>query len=100
MGAPLLDLTWDGGRARELDLAVVENGLEVGFDAALAREGRAGGWWCSCGRQTPRPCSRRSSSAGGRSIRGATSAIDPARRPVVMSFRARRRHTGHERNHR
>ena len=42
MGAPLLDLTWDGGQARELDLAVVESGLEVGFDAALIGEGRAG----------------------------------------------------------
>ena len=42
MGASLLDLTWDGGQARELDLTVVEQGLEIGFDAALLAEGRAG----------------------------------------------------------
>jgi hypothetical protein len=42
MGASLLDLTWDGGQARELDLAVVERGLEIGFDAALLGEGREG----------------------------------------------------------
>ena len=42
MGTSLLDLTWDGGRTRELDLAVVEQGLQVGFDATLLAEGRAG----------------------------------------------------------
>ena len=42
MGVPLLDLTWDSGRATELDLKVVEAGLEVGFDAALVAAGRAG----------------------------------------------------------
>ena len=42
MGVPLLDLTWDSGRATELDLKVVEHGLEVGFDAALMEEGRGG----------------------------------------------------------
>ena len=42
MGASLIDLTWDGGRAGELDLAVVEHGLEIGFDAALLADGREG----------------------------------------------------------
>ena len=42
MGASLLDLTWDSGRARDLDLVVREHGLEIGFDAALIAEGRAG----------------------------------------------------------
>ena len=42
MGTSLLDLTWDGGKASELDLNVVEQGLEIGFDAALVEEGRAG----------------------------------------------------------
>ena len=42
MGASLLDLTWDGGQARELDLEVVERGLQIGFDAALVADGRAG----------------------------------------------------------
>ena len=42
MGVPLLDLTWDDGRARELDLAVGEHGLSVGFDAGLVGEGREG----------------------------------------------------------
>jgi hypothetical protein len=42
MGVPLVDLTWDSGQARELDVAVVEHGLQIGFDAALLAEGRAG----------------------------------------------------------
>lgn len=42
MGAPLLDLTWDGGRPRELDLEAVEKGLEIGFDADLIEPGRKG----------------------------------------------------------
>ena len=42
MGAPLLDLTWDGGQASELDLAVVKHGLQIGFDAALLADGHAG----------------------------------------------------------
>ena len=42
MGDPLIDVTWDSGRARELDLAVTEQGLEIGFDGALIAEGRSG----------------------------------------------------------
>jgi hypothetical protein len=42
MGVSLIDLTWDSGQARELNLVVVERGLEVGFDAALLAQGRAG----------------------------------------------------------
>ena len=42
MGVPLVDVTWDSGQARELDLAAVEHGLQVGFDAARFAEGRAG----------------------------------------------------------
>jgi hypothetical protein len=42
MGVPLLDVAWDDGRARELELAVVERGLEIGFDTGLVAEGQAG----------------------------------------------------------
>jgi hypothetical protein len=42
MGAPLIDVTWDSGDARKLDVAVVEHGLEVAFDAAELMEGRSG----------------------------------------------------------
>ena len=42
MGELLVDATWDSGRARALDLAVVERGLEVGFDAGLVADGREG----------------------------------------------------------
>ena len=42
MGVPVVDVTWDSGHARELDLAVVEQGLEIGFDAARIAEGRVG----------------------------------------------------------
>lgn len=42
MGVSLLDLTWDGGQVRELDLMVVERGVEIGFDAALIADGSGG----------------------------------------------------------
>jgi hypothetical protein len=42
MGVPLVDATWDSGKPRELDLAVAEQGLEIGFDTARFAEGRAG----------------------------------------------------------
>jgi hypothetical protein len=42
MGVSLVDMTWDSGEANELDLRVVEHGLEIGFDAALVADGRAG----------------------------------------------------------
>lgn len=34
LGEPLVDVIWDGGDARELDLAADERGLTVAFDAA------------------------------------------------------------------
>jgi len=33
MGQPLIDVTWDSGDARELDLAARDDGLVVGWDA-------------------------------------------------------------------
>ena len=42
MGVSLVDVTWDSGRASELDVAVVEHGLELGLDAGLIEDGRAG----------------------------------------------------------
>lgn len=31
MGDPVVDVTWDSGEARDLELAAVEDGLEIGF---------------------------------------------------------------------
>lgn len=42
MGDPLVDVTWDGGLARELDLAAREKGLEIAYDADRLHEGRTG----------------------------------------------------------
>jgi hypothetical protein len=42
MGAPLVDVTWDEGRAREIDLSVVDRGVELGFDGSLIEDGRPG----------------------------------------------------------
>lgn len=42
MGEPLIDVTWDDGGARELELEAAEDGVRIGFDAARFREGRSG----------------------------------------------------------
>ena len=42
MGDSLIDVTWDAGHARELDLAVTEVGLEISFDPARVAGGREG----------------------------------------------------------
>jgi len=42
MGEPLVDVTWDSGDARELELEAGDDGLRIGFDAARFREGRSG----------------------------------------------------------
>jgi hypothetical protein len=34
MGVPVVDVTWDGGDARELDIAADDTGLTIAFDAA------------------------------------------------------------------
>ena len=41
-GERLVDVTWDDGAARELDLSTEERGLRVGFDAAQFTEARTG----------------------------------------------------------
>jgi hypothetical protein len=42
MGDPVIDVTWDEGLATELDLQAVEQGLEIGYDAARFAEGHSG----------------------------------------------------------
>lgn len=42
MGAPLIDVTWDSGDARELELEAADDGVRIGFDAARFLEGRSG----------------------------------------------------------
>jgi hypothetical protein len=41
-GEPLIDVTWDSGDARLLDLAARDDGLQVGFDAEHLAEDRSG----------------------------------------------------------
>lgn len=42
MGQPLVDVTWDSGDARELDILAREDGLIVGFDAERFAAGGSG----------------------------------------------------------
>jgi hypothetical protein len=41
-GEPLIDVTWDSGDARLLDLVAQDDGLQVGFDAEHFAEDRSG----------------------------------------------------------
>lgn len=42
MGEPLVDVTWDSGDARELDVVAREDGLTIGFDADRFAAGGSG----------------------------------------------------------
>ncbi|HEY8583574.1 MAG TPA: hypothetical protein VIL49_11525, partial [Capillimicrobium sp.] len=42
MGEPLIDVTWDSGLARELDVLVQDRGLKIRFEAERFMEGRTG----------------------------------------------------------
>jgi hypothetical protein len=42
MGQPLLDVTWDSGDAREIELTTQEDGLDLAFDAERLSEDGSG----------------------------------------------------------
>ena len=43
LGEPLIDVTWDSGDARELDIIADETSLTISFDAERFVPGREGG---------------------------------------------------------
>jgi hypothetical protein len=42
LGEPLVDVTWDSGDARDLDVTAQEKGLELAFDAERFADDRSG----------------------------------------------------------